>query len=302
MTSGQSVMIKSYVYTKKNTLFSMHENNNRKSQNMTVIKKNSSKNNSESKNIKKKPSYRVKRATRLERDEYEKLLKIFQEHYPKDFPKKKIADTIPTLSILKIIKKEKKILLSDVSLSQFFQQYVAKQHNKSLSNTDFKYYFKKFINVYQKDFAKDYSKTPTHSIFKKIKENSELNISRLTLHRFVNQYLKKQKIFLQNQEKKDKEILTALQNIYPEAFPKKNKKLLKLGIFEDIKNEGKIHTTDDDLKAFLKNYTKSEDYLDCYFTTPVRHDLKGNIIAPTTKKERFFAKKTLKKIQNNKQI
>ena len=70
------------------------------------------KNKSPEKNSKngKKPSYRVKRATWFEKDEYERLLILFQKHYPKDFPKKETVDSIPTLRIRKLIKKEKKLI------------------------------------------------------------------------------------------------------------------------------------------------------------------------------------------------
>ena len=90
---------------------------------------------------------------------------------------------------------------------------------------------KNFLNLtqthYPKDFAEDYSQTPTRSIFKRITKDAKINISNLTMCRFFNQYLKKQKIFLRKKEKRNKEILTALQNVYPDAFPKNNKKLLK---------------------------------------------------------------------------
>ena len=245
----------------------------------------------------KKPSYRVKRATWFEKDEYEKTLKLFQEHYPKDFPKKKVVDTIPTLSILKAIKKEKKIKITDLLLSRFFHQYITKQQNKSFSNKKYEIFLNLIETHYPKDFSKDYNVTPKNSIFKRIKKENKISLSKLGLCRFVNQYLKKQKAYFNYRDKKDKEILIMLQTIYPKAFPKNERKLLKLGIFEDIKTEGKIPVTDNDLKSFLDDYTKSKGYLECYFTNPVRHDLKGNIVEPTNPKERFFAKKTLNRIQ-----
>lgn len=302
MTFEQSVMIRSLDDQKTRDVHAEHDRKSKKIQNMIVIKNNSSEKNATIDKTKKKPSYRVKRATWFEKEEFDNLLTLFQTHYPKDFPKKKVVNTIPTLSILKVIKKEKKIQITDLLLSRFLHQYVLIQRHKSLTIKTYVMLLELIQSHYPKDFSIDYTAMPKTSIFKRIKNEKKVDIEALTLRRFVNQYLKKQKDFFIYRERKDKKILTTLQTHYPIAFPKENKKLLKLGIFEDIKNEGKIHATDDDLKAFLNSYTKSVDYLDCYFTAPVRHDLKGNIVAPTTNQERFFAKKTLKKIKNKNRI
>jgi len=274
MTFEQSVMIRSLDHLKTRDVHADHDRKNKKIQNMTVIKNNSLEKDAEIKKIKKKPSYRLKRATWFEKKEYEKLLVLLQTHYPEDFPKKDIVDSVPTLKIRQRIKKENKISLTDLMVSRFLHQYITVQQHKPLLNKEYENLLSLTQSYYPKDFTINYSANPTRSVFKRIAKDAKINISNLTMCRFFNQYLKNQKSFLKKQEKIYNSILIDLQNIYPEAFPKEDKKLLKLGIFEDIKSEGKIHATDDDLKAFLKSYTKSEDYLGCYFTTPVRHDLK----------------------------
>ena len=245
--------------------------------------------------VKKKPRKRIIRATWFEKDEFEKLLKLFQKHYPKEFPKKETTDSIPKLSILKLIKKEKKINITDLMLSRFLHQYIRKQEHKSLLRKNYESLLKFIQEAYPKEFSLDHSISPTPSVLNTIKKENKIKIPHLILYRFFNQYLKNQSIFLRKKEKQNKAILIALQSTYPDAFPKDSPKLLKLGIFEDIQKDGKIHITDEDLKSFLEYYTKTEDYLNCYFTNPVRYDLEGNIVAPTTKQERFFAKKTLGK-------
>ena len=82
---------------------------------------------------------------------------------------------------------------------------------------------------------------------------------------------------------KYEEALSELSAKYPKLFNKKEVKLLKIGIKEDIIGAGGLTITKSQLSKFLKVYCTNSEYKKLHIENAKRHDLEGNESGAVTK-------------------
>jgi ProP effector len=84
---------------------------------------------------------------------------------------------------------------------------------------------------------------------------------------------------------RNNEILKQLQELYPQLFSIDNPKLLKVGVYKDIRSEGKIQATAQELSRFLHYFCTRPIYAMKQELGAIRYNLLGEVAGEVTQKD-----------------